>query len=97
MYPDRDFSDTIIPVTYGKFGHFMLAGDHWSMTQQDLNNIDYSTMQVEIVQYFLQHKIVVRSHITNEAIVENHLFAKVKWKVGISLISQFQRNHCRLN
>ena len=27
MYPDRDFSNILVPVSYRKFGHLMLAGN----------------------------------------------------------------------
>ena len=99
MYPDRDFSNILVPVSYRKFGRLMLAGNlvgsempgpnsilsavimaYWYTTRCDLSNINYSTMQVGVVQYFLRHRIIT-SNATNETSVEDHLFAKVKWKV----------------
>ena len=97
LYPDRDFSHILIPVTYHKFGRLILAGDligskmpgansklssvvmaYWPSRQQNLD-IDYSTMQVGVVQYFVRHKICVKDT-ANKMASEYHLFAYVKWK-----------------
>ena len=73
LYPERNLSQIVIPVSYYKFGRLKLAGDivgsempgvnskqsavvmaYWPITQWNLN-IDYSTMQVGVVQYFVRH------------------------------------------
>ena len=48
--------------------------------QQNLN-IDYSTMQVGVVKYFVKHKLCVKNiNSTDKMITEYHLFAYVSWK-----------------
>lgn len=93
LYPNKDFSQISIPVSYHKFGRLKLAGDlvgsempgtnsklsavimaYWSNVQQNLS-IDYSTMQVGVVQHFVQHKIIMNNNVS-----DYHLFAYVRWK-----------------
>lgn len=50
---------------------------YWPSTQWNLT-INYSTMQLGIVQYFVWHKICVKSK--DKTVAEYHLFAYVKWK-----------------
>ena len=81
LYPDKDFSQEALPVTYHKFGCMMLANDligsempgpnskmsavvmaYWPSRRQHLDNIDYSTMKVGVVQYFVRHKICLKDN-----------------------------------
>ena len=50
----------------------------WPNRGSSLNNIDYTTMRVGVVQYFLHHTL---SYCTdNETKQDEHLFAYVRWK-----------------
>ena len=51
---------------------------YWPSRGQDLSSIDSSTMQVDTVQYFMQHKF--HFHIPGKVEERVHLFACVKWK-----------------
>ena len=52
---------------------------YWPSTRQHLDNIDYSTMQVGVVQHFVRHTIRVKDS-TNKMNFEHHLLAHIKWK-----------------
>lgn len=64
---------------------------YWPSTQQNLNT-DYSTMQVGVVQYFVQHKICVNDmNSTDKMVSEYHLFAYVIYTeslIGLELLQQ---------
>ena len=51
---------------------------YWPNRGEDLSTIDYSTMQVGVVQYFSRHKF--RYSISGNHQEEVHIFACVKWK-----------------
>ena len=101
LYPEKNFSQILVPVSYQKFGRLKLAGDivgsdmpgvnsrksavimaYWpSCSIQQNLNIDYSTMQVGVVKYFVKHKLCVKNiNSTDKMITEYHLFAYVSWK-----------------
>lgn len=51
---------------------------YWPSRGHDLDSIQYSAMQVGVVQYFLQHKLCYFAN--NSKKEELHIFACVKWK-----------------
>ena len=51
---------------------------YWPNRVEDLSTIDYSTMQVGVVQYFSRHKFCYSISGNHEE--EVHIFACVKWK-----------------
>ena len=44
----------------------------------DFTTIDYSRMQVGVVQYFLKHETMIKNTIESKTVV--HVFAYVNWK-----------------
>ena len=51
---------------------------YWPSRGSSLNNIDYSQMQVGVIQYFIHHKLSYCE--SNARKEEEHIFAYVKWK-----------------
>jgi len=51
---------------------------YWPSKRNSLEDIDYSRKQVDVVQYFLKHKI---SYIEDGICIKHqHIFGYVKWK-----------------